>query len=87
MRQQSVSKVIATFFVLQLSVSPVLADPGGNDNGNGNAYGYGFYDHASNGLSGLQGGPLPLAGATALGQLAAAAAVATALFRRRQRRA
>lgn len=70
--------------VAVLVVSPLSAhaDPGGNDNGNGNAYGWGF-GNGNGGNGGGRGGPLPVLGATLLGQLGLAAGGAWLLWRRR----
>lgn len=72
--------------VLAASPLPALGDPGGNGNGDGNAYGWGFGNGQGNGNGGGRGGPLPVLGATLLGQLGLVAGGALLLWRRRATR-
>ena len=77
------SKVAVAALAAVLLTSPALADPGGNGNGNGNAFGFGFGNGNGNGNGNGKGGPLPLLGASLLGQLTLAAG-AYAVWRRRR---
>ena len=74
---------VAALFALMLAAVPVtaVADPGGNGDGNGNAYGWGFGN--GNGNTGGRGGPLPLLGGTAFGQLGLLVGGVWLLWRRR----
>lgn len=79
------SKFCATASVLGLSTmfalsSPVAVDAAPGGNGNGNAWGL------SKKGGGGGGGPLPVLGATLLGQSAGAAGLCALWWRRRRRR-
>lgn len=78
--------IMIAAFVSIVAVAPAAADPGGNGNGNGNAHGYGFgKGNGNNSNNSSRGGPIPLLGATLLGQ-AGLAAGAMFLWRRRRPR-
>jgi uncharacterized membrane protein YphA (DoxX/SURF4 family) len=70
----------------QFVTVPSFAAAGGNGNGQANGIGSGRGDPWAWGTSSGRGGPLPLLGATGLGQLAAVGAGAFVVWRRRRRK-
>lgn len=66
-----IAPLVLTAMIVSAATShSAFAAPGGNGNGNGNAYGYGYGNGRGGGGGGAGGGPLPLLGATLLGQAA-----------------
>ena len=83
---------LAAFVILAASASVALAQGNSAGQGQGGGHGYAYGRGGSGGTASATGGsaggaPLPLLGATALGQLAGAGGLALLWLRRRHRRA